>query len=173
MRCAFVLVSGLMLVGCRSGGASNTQPAIDALAQGIYGRLAPGKKISMAIVGFTPVAGAEEAEAAFSQYLVEELTMKLVNDGRVTVAERSQLDKVMKELRLQSSGAVSDSSAKQLGALLGVETVLLGTYMDLGKEMKINQRVIATESGEVLAASTANIRKNRTIIRLLRNKSRK
>jgi len=60
----------------------------------------------------------------------------------------------MQELKLQSSGEVSDKSAKQLGELLGVDAILLGTYMDLGKEVKVNSRMIGTQDGQVMAASS-------------------
>ena len=45
------------------------------------------------------------------------------------VIERSLLDGVFKELKLQSSGAVSEESAKEIGKLLGVEAVVNGTLM--------------------------------------------
>jgi len=176
MRRLSVVLLMLAAAGCGGGGASSRggdpiKAALQELSEGIYPRLPAGaKKTSLAIVGFSPVAGGDLANDPFSRYLVEELTLKLVNDGRVTVAERSQLDKVMKEIRLESSGAVSDASAKQLGALLGVDGVLLGTYMDLGREVKVNQRVIATESGEILAASTTNVPKTKVVKQLLKPK---
>jgi TolB-like protein len=103
----------------------------------------------------------------FSDHLVEELTTRLVNDGRVTVAERAQLDKVMRELKLQSSGQVSDSTAKQLGHLLGVDAVLVGKYTDFGSEVRINERIIESQSGQVLAATSTTIRKTRQVAQLL------
>lgn len=103
----------------------------------------------------------------FSDHLVEELTTKLVNDGKVTVAERAQLDKVMRELKLQSSGQVSDSTAKQLGQLLGVDAVLVGKYTDFGNEVRVNERIIDTQSGQVLAATSTTIRKTRQVAQLL------
>jgi len=140
---------------------------VDDLASGITPKVASARKTSVAIVGFSPVMAKPRSPDSFSHYLVEELTTKLVTDGKVTVAERSQLDKVMSELKLQSSGTVSDASAKQLGQLLGVDAVLVGSYTDFGGEVRVNQRIVATESGQVLAATSTTIRKTRMVAQLL------
>ena len=170
-----VLVLAGALGACATPEAAN-RSAIVVLSEAIYPKLPPPpKRMSVAVVGFVPLGRDEARSDAFSSYLVEELTMKLVSDGRVTIAERAQLEKVVHELKLESSGMVSDQTAKQLGQLLGVDGVLLGTYMDAGKEVKVNQRLIATENGQVLAASSTMFAKNKIIKRLLgeAGKSRK
>ena len=164
----------LLVAGCATTSTTTRAPSqnalklgVDDLAGGVTPRVESARKTSVAIVGFSPVMGKPRSPDPFSQYLVEELTTKLVNDGKVTVAERSQLDKVMSELKLQSSGTVSDTSAKQLGQLLGVDAVLVGSYTDFGGEVRVNQRIIATESGQVLAATSTTIRKTRMVAQLL------
>ncbi len=165
MRSLLAILVALLLTACVTPEAAN-QSSVRALTTGLYPSLPP-KKISIAVVGFVPLGKDEVPSDAFSAYLVEELTLRLVADGRVGVAERAQLEKVVKELKLQSSGMVSDQTAKQLGQLLGVDGVLLGTYMDQGKEIKVNQRLIGTESGQVLAASSVMFAKNKLIKKLL------
>jgi TolB-like protein len=162
-----VLVTTGALGACATAESAN-KASIAVLSEAIYPKLPPPpKRLSVAVVGFVPLGKDDAASDAFSSYLVEELTMKLVSDGRVTVAERAQLEKVVKELKLQSSGMVSDQTAKQLGQLLGVDGVLLGTYMDQGKEVKVNQKLIATENGQILAATTTTFAKNKVIKKLL------
>ncbi|MBU4459634.1 MAG: CsgG/HfaB family protein [Verrucomicrobia bacterium] len=102
-----------LLVGCATtSGATRSTPqnalkaGVDDLVGGITPKVASARRTSVAIVGFSPVMGAKPKSDAFSQYLVEELTTRLVTDGKVTLAERSQLDKVMNELKLQSSGTL-------------------------------------------------------------------
>ncbi len=162
-----VLIVATLLGACAGPEAAN-KSSIAALSEAIYPKLPPPpKRMSVAVVGFVPLGKDEAPSDAFSSYLVEELTLKLVSDGRVAVAERAHLEKVVKELKLESSGMVSDQTAKQLGQLLGVDGVVLGTYMDQGKEVKVNQRLIATENGQVLAASTTVFGKNKIIKKLL------
>ncbi len=45
-----------------------------------------------------------------------------------TIVERSQLDKIMAEQSLGASGAVSDSDAKNVGELLGLDVIITGGY---------------------------------------------
>ena len=176
MRKITALIIVFIVGGCATTTPSSPPPnsAADAmktgiaeLASGISPKVVTARKTSVAIIGFSPVMGDKKKSDVFSQYLVEELTTKLVNDNRVTVAERSHLDKIMKELKLQSSGKVSDASAKQLGHLLGVDAVLVGSYMDQGDSVRVNERIIATESGKVLAATSSTFRKTKLIARLL------
>jgi curli biogenesis system outer membrane secretion channel CsgG len=176
LRVVRVGAAVLCLAGCATtssrrpsstGSEDALKIGVDDLARGVTPRVETARKTSLAIVGFTPVMAEPKKPDPFSQYLVEELTTRLVTEGKVTVAERAQLDKVMGELQLQSSGKVSDSSAKQLGQLLGVDAVLVGTYTDLDDKVRINERIIATESGEVLAATSTTVKKTRTVAKLL------
>jgi TolB-like protein len=172
MRMSGMLVAMLALVGCVSASpgrapATALKTVVDELAGGITPRVASARRTSIAIIGFAPVIGPPRPTDAFSDHLVEELTTRLVNDGRVTVAERARLDAVMRELRLQSSGQVSDRSAKQLGQLLGVDAVLVGKYTDFGNEVRLNERIIEAQSGQVLAATSTTVRKTLQVARLL------
>ena len=64
------------------------------------------------------------------------------------VIERSLLEKVLRELNLQSTGAVDEASAKEIGKILGVEAIVSGTLIDLGaKEVEVNARLIITQTG--------------------------
>lgn len=160
IRLALVLLLG-SLVGC----ATKDPLKLEELSAGMYAKLNPAKKTTVALVGYRSLT--EDHSESFSRYLVDELTTKLVTDGRVSVAERGQLDKVIGELKLQSSGLVSDASAKQLGQLLGVDCVLVGTYFDQGKEVKLTSKVIATESGQVVASTNVMLQKDKVISKLL------
>ena len=165
------VLPALALIGTLAGCAPKDSLKLDELASGIYAKLNPAKRTTIALVGYRSLT--EESSEAFSRYLVDELTTRLVTDGKVTVAERGQLDKVISELKLQSSGLVSDASAKQLGQLLGVDSVLVGTYFDQGKEVKVTSKVIATESGQVIASTVVMIKKDKVIAKLLPRAPRK
>ncbi len=161
----------LLLLAAVAGCAPTDALKLNELAGGIYARLNPAKRTTIALVGYRSLT--EEGSESFSRYLVDELTTKLVTDGKVNVAERAQLDKVIAELKLQSSGLVSDASAKQLGQLLGVDCVLVGTYFDQGKEVKLTSKVIATESGQVIASTATVLKKDKVIAKLLPRAPRK
>lgn len=98
------------------------------------------------------------------------LTTELVKDGTYKVIERSQLQSILKEQDLSTSGVVDAKNAAKLGKVLGVSALITGTVteynvstrtsgiMGIGKKTTIgkvalNARMIDTTSGEILFAA--------------------
>ncbi|MEL7407354.1 MAG: CsgG/HfaB family protein [Cyanobacteria bacterium J06558_2] len=102
------------------------------------------------------------------------LVNELVKNGNYTVIERSKIDAILQEQNLGASGRVDNSTAAEIGRLLGVETVIVGsvTQMDLeyknqgggafgigGSSTKakayvhLSARMINTTTGEILAVA--------------------
>jgi hypothetical protein len=81
-----------------------------------------------------------------------------VNVGSVSIVDRNDIDKVMKELELQSSDAfaASDSAAVKVGKLSGADIIVTGTISLVGKKYYLNVRLIAVETGNVLGSSIAS-----------------
>ena len=86
---------------------------------------------TVAIVGID----AGEKAPPVSAYLLDELTLCFVQQGRLTVADRVNLDAIKKEMNFQLSGEVGDASIQEIGAMAGAETVIHGSlkrYIFLG-----------------------------------------
>jgi curli biogenesis system outer membrane secretion channel CsgG len=109
------------------------------------------------------------------------LITKLVQDGNVSVIERSAIDKLLAEQNLTNSDRTDPTTAAKLGRVLGVDAIILGTithydYADKttggggprfggfgGSSMKmkhdikakvlISTRLVSPDTAEVLAAS--------------------
>lgn len=64
------------------------------------------------------------------------LISQLVNDGNYRVIERSALDKVIKEQNFSNTDRVNPNSAAKVGALLGVNTIVIGDITAFGNEDK-------------------------------------
>ncbi len=78
---------------------------------------------TVAIVGID----AGEKAPSVSAYLLDELTLCLVQQGQLTVADRVNLDAIKKEMNFQLSGEVGDASIQEIGAMAGAETVIHGS----------------------------------------------
>ncbi|HLT59011.1 MAG TPA: CsgG/HfaB family protein [Limnochordales bacterium] len=103
----------------------------------------------------------------------EAFTDQLIESGRFRVLERSRLDQVMKELRLQTSEWFDPTNALQIGRLLGAPYLLMGTvtrfdlretgYIHMGKlaiqgsgaDIGLRVRIVETETAIALAAVSA------------------
>lgn len=66
--------------------------------------------------------------------MADMLTTALVKSGKFMVIERQQLEKVMKEQALGQTGAVTAQSAAQVGKLLGVELMVMGSVNEFGEK---------------------------------------
>lgn len=109
------------------------------------------------------------------------LITKLVQDGNVTVIERSAIDKLIAEQNLSNSDRTDPTTAAKLGRILGVDAIVMGTithydYLDkttggggarfggfggvstktkhdITAKVLINTRLVSPDTAEVLAAS--------------------
>ncbi|MCU0609712.1 MAG: hypothetical protein MUF22_08115 [Chitinispirillaceae bacterium] len=73
------------------------------------------------------------------------------------VVEREQLQKIMAEIALGQSGVVEESSAPQVGKLLGANILMMGSFMrDMSGEIRIDTRLVEVETGKVIKAEEAS-----------------
>ena len=100
---------------------------------------------------------------------------QLVESGKYSVVERSRLDAILKEQNLATSGRIEPSTAAQVGRLLGVDAVVIGsiTQFDLQKRqsggsflfgigasvrdtdayVQLNVRIVNTTTGEIITVA--------------------
>lgn len=150
-------------------GAANLEEGTIDLANQISRSMQSTAKNKIAVIEFTNLDG---SVTAFGQFLAEELITKLftVGGGKFEVVERSQLQKVFAELGFQMTGAVDENTVKKLGKVLGVDAIITGSITDLENSVKINARMIGTETGRVFAVATTEVPKIGTVAKLMEKK---
>ena len=72
----------------------------------------------------------------------------------------------MEELELNLSNLFDINSQKSIGQLLGADAILSGTITDMVNNIKVNARLIETETGRILAVAEADIAKSDKVMRL-------
>jgi serine/threonine protein kinase len=83
-------------------------------------------------------------------------TPALIRSGKFRIVERAELDRVLAELKLNSNEAFDPATAQRVGKLVGAEYLLLGGTQAAGTGVRLNARLVRTETGEVVAAETAS-----------------
>ena len=68
----------------------------------------------------------------FSSYVLDELTANLVDNGKLIVVDRSEIDLIRGEFDFQYSGEVGDDSMQALGRMLGAQSIISGSLIDMG-----------------------------------------
>ncbi len=152
------IFAALLGVAMLAGGAA-AEDNYDRLARELTeaGSSLENKKI--AIIPFAHADG--RAVSKDGSVVSERLTIKMINTRKFEIIERSVLDKVMDELKLQSTGAIDATSAKELGKVLGVEAIITGTLVETATgKIEVNARLIKTETAQAIGASQVTVEKD-------------
>ena len=119
------------------------------------------KKMKIAVMDFKAGVGVNASE-------VEGLSDMLINtmyeSGKFNIVERSQINQVLKEQKFQAS-ELTNKQLAEVGRILGVESVLIGTVNFLAEhknldgsvtgEYNVDVRAVDVESGEVVTTAGA------------------
>ena len=137
---------------------------LDNLTNQIIQSLANKQKTKIAVIEFSDLNG---NITEFGKYLSEELITRLFLTDRFEVVERNMLNKILEEHKLNMSGLVDEDTIKELGRILGVDAIASGSITDLGENVKVNARLISTETGAVFSVASVKIIKDQTVRMLL------
>lgn len=141
---------------------------VSELSQQIANKMSAKQKTTIAVVEFTDLQG---NVTDLGRFLAEELVTRLGDLEKFKVIERQLLTKIIAEQKLSLTGVVDPASAKQLGKILGVDAIVSGTVTNLAQSVRVNARLISTETGEVFATAAADIFKDESVTGLLAGQS--
>jgi curli biogenesis system outer membrane secretion channel CsgG len=134
------------------------------LASEVVASAAKNDNMRIAIVPFRELDG---TVTVLGTYLAEALTTNLFRAGGIEIVERAMLDKVLQELKLGESGVIDGDTAKMLGKVAGVDSIVTGSITDLATYVSINCRMIDTETGRVFAAAETTIFKDDNLRKIM------
>jgi TolB-like protein len=90
--------------------------------------------------------------AAFEVGLQSILTSELSQNAALRIVERRALQAVLDEQDLAVQGRVDANTAARIGRLIGVRYMILGSFVDIFEQMRMDARVVDVETGELLRA---------------------
>lgn len=83
------------------------------------------------------------------------LSTTLASSREIRVVERVQLDKILEEMQLGLTGLVDPSTAAQVGKIAGAQYVVIGSFINLGRALRIDAKVVNVETTVILPGATA------------------
>ncbi len=95
-----------------------------------------------------------EKFAPLSKGLAAMLITDLTRSAGLKVIERNKIQAILKEVALSQSGAVDSATAIKAGQILGAQSIAFGSYMVLGTQVRIDLRIIKTETSETMLAES-------------------
>lgn len=98
---------------------------------------------------------AQGVSGSDASILSDRLRADLLNTNVFRVMERGQMDKVLKEQAFEASGACEGGQcAVQLGRLLSVDRLVVGSVGRIGTVYTLQVRLLDVTTGEVVASAT-------------------
>jgi len=111
----------------------------------ISAQVAEGKQ-TVALLEFEG-RGISQLEA---KTLTDRLMSEMVNTDAVIMVERNQMDEILNEQGFQQSGCTSSECAAEVGALLGVQNMVSGSFGKLGNSYTIDAKMFSVETGATI-----------------------
>lgn len=136
------IIIGIVLVTC----FANIMFAADTLSN----------KNIIAIMDFKN-SGAKEYDNLQSS-LPNMLATTFASSEKIQVVERSQIEKIVSEMKVGLSGLIDAEQAAKIGKMAGAKMVVLGTYTNLGSSIRIDVKVVNVETGIIIPKATARVK---------------
>ena len=161
------LLLSLLLLTTPSFGASNLESGVAEVGKSISESMLQEGKKKIAVIEFSDL---NDNVTDLGRFLAEELINELLKnkkDKGYEIVERRQLNKVLKQLKLSSSGLLDPKSMKEVGKILNVDSIVTGSLTDLGNDIKVNARIISVESAMIIASASTKIPKVGSVAKLM------
>ncbi len=102
----------------------------------------------------------------FTRNVQDILYTNLIQRG-MKVVEREKMEQVLNELGKSFSGMLDFSTAAEIGKMLGVEAIVVGTVADMGNSVDLRVRLVDVEKGAAITAAQIDVVQDTIIIKLL------
>jgi TolB-like protein len=128
----------------------------DRMAEGFSKLPGSARYRRLAVLPFSDL-GEETKKRQIGAIVTAELATDLRRDHNLLLVERSQLDRVIDEMKLQSTVAEDPSQTGKLAMLADAQALVIGSVAEAGDQYLVDARVVASETGQTLAAESAKV----------------
>jgi hypothetical protein len=99
--------------------------------------------------------GTERVDQETARGVVMFVENAFVNVGKVKVVDRAHIEEVFEEFEFQSTGAIDESTAVEIGKLSGADIIVIGSINRVGGIFYLNIKLIAVQTAEIIGSSIA------------------
>jgi len=107
-------------------------------------------QIHIAVINFS----GKNVSSVNADALTERLRSELFHTKKYIILERDKMDEILNEQGFQVSGCTTDKCIVEMGQLLNVDQVVVGSISQVGLTYSISARIISVETGEILSVAT-------------------
>jgi len=114
-----------------------------------------GPSPSVAILGLRNLGTSSRLDAMQNGF-ADILQANLAALEDIRLVERGSLHEVLKEQELSLAELADPATAVKLGKLVGAERLIYGSFLEMGDDLRIDLRVVDTETAAVLRAASSS-----------------
>jgi len=107
---------------------------------------------TVAVLGFKNLNG-KPADAWISTALSEMLTTELGATGKLRTISGENVTRMKADLSLPDSESLAPETLHKVDSMLGTDLVVLGSYLNINGQIRVDLRVQDTSTGEILATA--------------------
>lgn len=158
------MLVALLVLCAAAAAAQDLRAGVEQLTDQIVKVAPEEKQLRVAVADFPDL---QNVTSDLGRYIANRLTTRLIQSPKFFVVERRRLGQVLEELKFSMSDLVDPAKAKQLGQMVGVEAIIIGTVSDLGNQVDIDARVIEIDTSRMLLSATVTIGKDQVVAQLM------
>lgn len=87
------------------------------------------------------------------ELLSSKIIEALNRESDLTIVERERLVLALEELNIGSTSLVDETTRLKVGKIVGAKMMVLGGYMVVGEQMRLDLRLVEVETGKILSAA--------------------
>lgn len=106
----------------------------------------------VAVIDFSAFSLTLQDASAVGKGVAGMIITELIDHPSVKVVERQELKSIIEEAKLSLSGAVDESSALEVGRLVGAKYLMTGSISMDASKVRMDVRVFEVETSEILKA---------------------
>jgi hypothetical protein len=149
-------------VNAFAGTAALLEKEVNAIVAQIAGRMRSGD--SVVVSEFQDLDG---RVTYFGKYLSNKVGSGLSNRPEISVVDRSELEAIAREIKLQQNGLVDYDTGIRLGKMVGATTIVFGTLSEMDNSIDVNVKIMDVEKGTIKGGVSRAIRKTPEIASLI------
>jgi TolB-like protein len=108
----------------------------------------------IAVMPFRGIA-VPAADLPLVESIADMVSTNLAESKGITVLERAQIKSAFDALKIDDSGAIDRATAEQIGTWLGATHVVVGSVAVLGKQVRLDSRVVGLKAGVIEKSARA------------------
>jgi TolB-like protein len=123
----------------------------------------------MDTIAILPFPNTDGSCSVLSVLVVDELIQSMfsVPRTRLKIVERAQLERIIGEHKFAAEGLLDPKTVQRFGMVSGVKGLTIGSLTSIGDQVRINARLIATETGHTVSAAAVTIPRTNAVAELM------